>query len=75
MKHLKLFESKDYFSSHDYIICPYCQKQQTEEPYHIVKWGIVNCDCEYCQKEFQVEKEVIYHSSKIGTNWDSRKTG
>ena len=63
----------EYFSSHEYIICPYCQEEQNEYPYRIVKYGIVNYTCEYCDKKFQVEKEEIYHSSKIEIDRSDRE--
>ena len=74
MKYLKLFEQQ-FFSSREFVVCPFCKKEQTEYPYRIVKWGVVNYDCEFCKREFQVEKEEIYHSSEVGVDWDSRKIG
>jgi DNA-directed RNA polymerase subunit RPC12/RpoP len=67
MKYLKLFEEIDtgYISSQEYIVCPYCFEKQTLHPWEICKWGIVNYNCEFCKKKFEVEKEEIYHSSKI----------
>lgn len=64
MKYIKLFEKWEQ-SSTESIICPHCLTHQHHLTWEICPKWTSYWDCESCNKEFFIEKECTYYTSKI----------